>query len=71
MLPRDCGFFEVSSGLEQVSQGAARKVDHGREACGVAVAAGAGSGGLEEAVEAFEAGIAGGIADQCAVGTRG
>src|SRR5512132_4297469 len=52
------GFFDVSSGLEEVSQGGGDEVDHGREGCSVAVAASACSGGLEQAVESFEAGVA-------------
>ena len=51
-------FFDVSSGLEEVSQGGGDEVDHGREGCGVAVAASACSGGLKQAVEAFETGVA-------------
>ena len=51
-------FFDVSSGNEEVGERGGDQVDHGRKGCGVAVAAGAGAGGLEEAVEAFEASIA-------------
>jgi len=52
------GFFDVSSGLEQVSQGRGDHVDHGREGCDVAISASTGPGGLEQAVEPFETGIA-------------
>ena len=51
-------FFDVSSGLEQVSQGRGDHVDHGREGCDVAISASTGPGGLEQAVEPFETGIA-------------
>jgi hypothetical protein len=44
--------------LEEVSEGCGDQVDHDREGCGVAVAAGPDAGGLEQAVEAFEAGVA-------------
>ena len=35
-------FFDVSSGLEQVSQGRGDHVDHGREGCDVAISASTG-----------------------------
>ena len=52
------GFFDVSSGLEEASEGCGDQVDHGRKGCGVAVAAGSGAGGLEQAVQALDAGVA-------------
>src|SRR4051812_46180419 len=51
-------FFDVSSGFEQIAQGRCDEVDYGGEGVDVAVAAGACSGGLEQAVEALEAGVA-------------
>src|SRR5665648_34221 len=51
-------FFDVSSGLEEVFQGCGDEIDHGRESCGVTVATGSCPCGLEQAVEAFEAGVA-------------
>ncbi len=48
--------FDVSSGFEEGVDGRSDEVDHGREGCGIAVAPGTGSGRLEQAVEAFEAG---------------
>jgi hypothetical protein len=52
------GFFDVSSGSEQVSQGRGDHIDHGGEGCDVAISASTGPGGLEQAVEPFETGIA-------------
>jgi len=52
------GFFDVSGGLEQLSEGSGNEVDDGHEGVGVSIAAGASPGGLEQAVEALEAGIA-------------
>ena len=48
-LPHEIWFFDVSSGLEQVSQGCGDHVDHGREGCDVATSASTGPGGLEQA----------------------
>ena len=50
--------FDVSSGLEEVFQRCGDEIDHGRESCGVTVATGSCPCGLEQAVEAFEAGVA-------------
>src|SRR5512147_3285434 len=69
--PGNFWFFDVSSGLEEVSQGGGDEVDHGREGCSVAVAASACSGGLEQAVEAFEAGVAVGRGPALQDGARG
>lgn len=44
--------------LEEGSEWGGDQVDHYRKGCGVAVAAGSGAGGLKQAVEAFEAGVA-------------
>lgn len=55
---RKSRFFAVLRGLEEVSEWGGDQVDHCREGCGVAVAAGSGAGGMKQAVEAFEAGVA-------------
>ncbi len=50
-------FFDVSNGIEEVSEGSCDQVDHGDEGCGVSVSASPCPGGLEEAVQALHAGV--------------
>ena len=50
-------FFVILNGFQDRARRAADQVNHGHEGLGVAVAAGSGPSGLEQAVEAFETGI--------------
>src|SRR5271166_6546909 len=69
------GFFDASSGFEQAPQWRCDEVDDGGERRDVAVAAGTCPGGLEETIEAFEAGVAVGrrpaLQDPLAMGLDG
>ncbi len=53
----EAGFFDVSNGIEEVSEGGCDQVDHGDEGGGVSVSASPCPGGLEEAVQALHAGV--------------
>ncbi len=49
--------FDVSSGIEKISEGGGDQVDHGDEGGGVAVAPCPGAGSLEQAVHGLHAGV--------------
>lgn len=51
------GLFDVSSGIADIAERCGDEVDHGDEGFRVSVAAGSCPGGLEKAVEAFQAGV--------------
>ena len=53
-----CWFFDVSDGIEEISDGSRDQIDHGDEGGGVSVSASPCPGGLEEAVQALHAGVA-------------
>jgi hypothetical protein len=50
-------FFDVSNGIEEVSEGGCDQIDHGDESGGISVSARPCPCGLEEAVQPFEAGV--------------
>ena len=50
-------FFDVSNGIEEVSERGCDQIDHGHEGGGVSVSASPCPGGLEEAVEALQTGV--------------
>jgi adenylate cyclase len=51
-------FFDVSNGIEEVSERSGDQVDHSDEGCGISVTACSCASGLEQAVEALHASVA-------------
>ena len=49
--------LDVSSGIEEFSEGCGDQIDHGYEGVDIAVAPGPSSCGLEDTVEGLDAGI--------------
>ena len=57
MAAEQFGLLDVSNGFEEIAEWGGEQVDNGDVGCGVSVSSSTGPCGLEDAVQAFEAGV--------------